>query len=628
MKLSHKFIGLGLILFLGVGIIMSLSLVHTQEVQKRLAELTLAEKLTVLAEEIVWLDEVLTQSTRNYIFTADPYWKKRYEKYGTRLDSHIIEAKKLSRDSFEKDLFKKQDKANNALVKAEVKIHQLVEEGNIKAAKEMITSKDYDHWKVIYSETISSFQSYSKKRLVDLNKKTSLEIESFIKKTLFSLFMISLFYFALSLRVFQSLYLSLLSLKRGVDKIKNGDFSYRVKLKTNDEIQQISDSFNHMATHIENLIKDVKNANKAKDIFLANMSHEIRTPLNGMIGVLEFLEDDNLTDAQKEKISTVKSSGELLLEVVSEILDYIKLGQEAIELERIDFDFKEFCIDSVNLMNARASEKNIKIELQGAEGILIKGDMVKLRKILNNLLSNAIKFTENGDIKVWFEAIDEGERYHITLNVKDSGIGIPAEAIKKIFEPFRQADISTTRHFGGTGLGLSISLKLAQIIGGELTCESTVGEGSCFRFKASFPKGKLVTIVQSNDMLPKDFPNMTVLLVEDNLINQKVISMMFKQLKIEFDLVQNGLEAIEKVEEKGSKFYNLILMDLQMPVMDGLEAMNKLKSIFGTELSPVVALTANTFDEDRKNCLDAGMMDFLPKPIKKQNLIRVLVKFS
>lgn len=628
MKLSHKFIGLGLILFLGVGIIMSLSLVHTQEVQKRLAELTLAEKLTVLAEEIVWLDEVLTQSTRNYIFTADPYWKKRYEKYGTRLDSHIIEAKKLSRDSFEKDLFKKQDKANNALVKAEVKIHQLVEEGNIKAAKEMITSKDYDHWKVIYSETISSFQSYSKKRLVDLNKKTSLEIESFIKKTLFSLFMISLFYFALSLRVFQSLYLSLLSLKRGVDKIKNGDFSYRVKLKTNDEIQQISDSFNHMATHIENLIKDVKNANKAKDIFLANMSHEIRTPLNGMIGVLEFLEDDNLTDAQKEKISTVKSSGELLLEVVSEILDYIKLGQEAIELERIDFDFKEFCIDSVNLMNARASEKNIKIELQGAEGILIKGDMVKLRKILNNLLSNAIKFTENGDIKVWFEAIDEGERYHITLNVKDSGIGIPAEAIKKIFEPFRQADISTTRHFGGTGLGLSISLKLAQIIGGELTCESTVGEGSCFRFKASFPKGKLVTIVQNNDMLPKDFPNMTVLLVEDNLINQKVISMMFKQLKIEFDLVQNGLEAIEKVEEKGSKFYNLILMDLQMPVMDGLEAMNKLKSIFGTELSPVVALTANTFDEDRKNCLDAGMMDFLPKPIKKQNLIRVLVKFS
>ncbi len=628
MKLSHKFIGLGLILFLGVGIIMSLSLVHTQEVQKRLAELTLAEKLTVLAEEIVWLDEVLTQSTRNYIFTADPYWKKRYEKYGTRLDSHIIEAKKLSRDSFEKDLFKKQDKANNALVKLEVKIHQLVEKGNIKAAKEMITSKDYDHWKVIYSETISSFQSYSKKRLVDLNKKTSLEIESFIKKTLFSLFMISLFYFALSLRVFQSLYLSLLSLKRGVDKIKNGDFSYRVKLKTNDEIQQISDSFNHMATHIENLIKDVKNANKAKDIFLANMSHEIRTPLNGMIGVLEFLEDDNLTDAQKEKISTVKSSGELLLEVVSEILDYIKLGQEAIELERIDFDFKEFCIDSVNLMNARASEKNIKIELQGAEGILIKGDMVKLRKILNNLLSNAIKFTENGDIKVWFEAIDEGERYHITLNVKDSGIGIPAEAIKKIFEPFRQADISTTRHFGGTGLGLSISLKLAQIIGGELTCESTVGEGSCFRFKASFPKGKLVTIVQNNDMLPKDFPNMTVLLVEDNLINQKVISMMFKQLKIEFDLVQNGLEAIEKVEEKGSKFYNLILMDLQMPVMDGLEAMNKLKSIFGTELSPVVALTANTFDEDRKNCLDAGMMDFLPKPIKKQNLIRVLVKFS
>lgn len=628
MKLSHKFIGLGLILFLGVGIIMSLSLVHTQEVQKRLAELTLAEKLTVLAEEIVWLDEVLTQSTRNYIFTADPYWKKRYEKYGTRLDSHIIEAKKLTRDSFEKDLFKKQDKANNALVKLEVKIHQLVEKGNIKAAKEMITSKDYDHWKVIYSETISSFQSYSKKRLVDLNKKTSLEIESFIKKTLFSLFMISLFYFALSLRVFQSLYLSLLSLKRGVDKIKNGDFSYRVKLKTNDEIQQISDSFNHMATHIENLIKDVKNANKAKDIFLANMSHEIRTPLNGMIGVLEFLEDDNLTDAQKEKISTVKSSGELLLEVVSEILDYIKLGQEAIELERIDFDFKEFCIDSVNLMNARASEKNIKIELQGAEGILIKGDMVKLRKILNNLLSNAIKFTENGDIKVWFEAIDEGERYHITLNVKDSGIGIPAEAIKKIFEPFRQADISTTRHFGGTGLGLSISLKLAQIIGGELTCESTVGEGSCFRFKASFPKGKLVTIVQNNDMLPKDFPNMTVLLVEDNLINQKVISMMFKQLKIEFDLVQNGLEAIEKVEEKGSKFYNLILMDLQMPVMDGLEAMNKLKSIFGTELSPVVALTANTFDEDRKNCLDAGMMDFLPKPIKKQNLIRVLVKFS
>ena len=628
MKLSHKFIGLGLILFLGVGIIMSLSLVHTQEVQKRLAELTLAEKLTVLAEEIVWLDEVLTQSTRNYIFTADPYWKKRYEKYGTRLDSHIIEAKKLTRDSFEKDLFKKQDKANNALVKLEVKIHQLVEKGNIKAAKEMITSKDYDHWKVIYSETISSFQSYSKKRVVDLNKKTSLEIESFIKKTLFSLFMISLFYFALSLRVFQSLYLSLLSLKRGVDKIKNGDFSYRVKLKTNDEIQQISDSFNHMATHIENLIKDVKNANKAKDIFLANMSHEIRTPLNGMIGVLEFLEDDNLTDAQKEKISTVKSSGELLLEVVSEILDYIKLGQEAIELERIDFDFKEFCIDSVNLMNARASEKNIKIELQGAEGILIKGDMVKLRKILNNLLSNAIKFTENGDIKVWFEAIDEGERYHITLNVKDSGIGIPAEAIKKIFEPFRQADISTTRHFGGTGLGLSISLKLAQIIGGELTCESTVGEGSCFRFKASFPKGKLVTIVQNNDMLPKDFPNMTVLLVEDNLINQKVISMMFKQLKIEFDLVQNGLEAIEKVEEKGSKFYNLILMDLQMPVMDGLEAMNKLKSIFGTELSPVVALTANTFDEDRKNCLDAGMMDFLPKPIKKQNLIRVLVKFS
>lgn len=197
MKLSHKFIGLGLILFLGVGIIMSLSLVHTQEVQKRLAELTLAEKLTVLAEEIVWLDEVLTQSTRNYIFTADPYWKKRYEKYGTRLDSHIIEAKKLTRDSFEKDLFKKQDKANNALVKLEVKIHQLVEKGNIKAAKEMITSKDYDHWKVIYSETISSFQSYSKKRLVDLNKKTSLEIESFIKKTLFSLFMISLFYFIL-----------------------------------------------------------------------------------------------------------------------------------------------------------------------------------------------------------------------------------------------------------------------------------------------------------------------------------------------------------------------------------------------------------------------------------------------
>lgn len=361
-----------------------------------------------------------------------------------------------------------------------------------------------------------------------------------------------------------------------------------------------------------------------KSQFLANMSHEIRTPLNAITGFIRILKQDE-TDATKlDYLQTVNESSNDLMSIIDDILDFSKLEQNQISIERIKLNPIVEINQSIELFKKNAEKKNLTIEVDYIDSIpeYITSDPLRIKQILNNLLSNAIKFSsKNSLVKVTVSYLEVNSL--LEISVIDNGIGIPNDRLNSIFDSFTQADNSSTRKYGGTGLGLSVSSRLVHLLGGTIHVESTLGVGSRFRFTVQAPsvveKNPLNTQVNQTLLSLKESEK-KVLIAEDNSVNQKLLAAILGKLDISFDIVENGLEAVEAFKNKR---YKLILMDENMPLMTGSEATQEIREMEKTDNLghiPIIAVTANAFESDRQRFLAAGMDEFIPKPVNFQKL--------
>lgn len=375
-----------------------------------------------------------------------------------------------------------------------------------------------------------------------------------------------------------------------------------------------------------------KAANEGKSVFLATMSHEIRTPMNGIIGMTELVLDTKLTTAQREDLMVVKNSAESLLTVLNDVLDFSKIEAGKLELEDIPFAIGDTVDDLMKLMRFRAQEKGLELTCSVSHEVpaLLSGDPGRLRQVLLNLVGNGIKFSSAGHVSVCVELESAGDdQVVLHFTVEDTGIGIPLAKRKIIFDPFTQAEDSTTRRFGGSGLGLAISYRLVKLMGGDIWVEEGPnGTGSVFHFTARFSVPEQVR----DETLPErcKLPgavSLNVLLAEDNPVNQLVAVRLLEREGHSVSLVRNGQEA---VEASAVKDYHVLLMDLEMPVMDGLEATRRIRAreaATGKHL-PIIAITANAMKADEERCLAAGMDAYISKPMNAAQLLRVLGPYT
>ncbi|MCS7273336.1 MAG: ATP-binding protein [Fimbriimonadales bacterium] len=366
---------------------------------------------------------------------------------------------------------------------------------------------------------------------------------------------------------------------------------------------------------------------QARTEFLANMSHEIRTPMNGVLGMLSLLKETPLTAEQRELLTTAEVSAKHLLEILDDILHFAKIEADQVELEQVPVDIAQLVSESCAMVAPQVQAKGLTLrhELPREVPLHVLGDPTRLRQILLNLLSNAVKFTHQGEIAVRVQVVNETEsQLTLRFEVQDTGIGIPLDRQAVIFEPFRQADGSTTRKYGGTGLGLAIVRRLVELMGGQVGVQSAEGVGSTFWFVVAFPKAEAsatATEVAVEEVL-QSIQGLRVLVAEDNPVNQKVIRRMLEQWKVLVQVASNGREAVERFQA-GS--YEVVLMDCQMPEMDGYEATRRIRMHerrYGLPRTPTIALTANALQGDREQCLQSGMDDYLTKPIEPSLLAR------
>jgi len=405
-----------------------------------------------------------------------------------------------------------------------------------------------------------------------------------------------------------------------------------------EQLEQVNERLSVVLEHAEQSAKDADIANKAKSDFLATMSHEIRTPLNGVIGFIEMLSDTKLDTEQKEYAQTVRSSGEALMALINDVLDFSKIESGHLFLEQREFNFLRMLQDLTSVFFGQAARKSLHLEIEIQDDVphYVLGDETRIRQILTNLLANAIKFTAEGEVRLVVEKYSgpnaEGIA-EIEFEIRDSGIGMNKEQLQSLFRPFSQGDSSTTRKFGGTGLGLAISKRLAEAMGGRIWAISKEDKGSSFftriqlklAEKKDEPKSASVAVGQNGDSPNKDGEQLKpgeahplrIAVAEDNSANQRVLMIMLKRLgwqDVSFSL--NGEELIEFLKTNP---VDLIFMDLQMPVMDGIEATTLIRAgEAGPESSKakIIALTANALQGDADHCLSVGMDAYMSKPIK------------
>ncbi len=397
--------------------------------------------------------------------------------------------------------------------------------------------------------------------------------------------------------------------------------------------QSITSAYEHIKLQSETLKRTSREALHLADVksqFLANMSHEIRTPMNGILGMVNLLKSTHMDDKQQDMLETIRSCGDNLLVVLNDILDYTKLDSDKLEIEEIDFSIREMIgeVESITRVNSIDKYLDVKVEIDESLPDFFCGDVVRIKQILYNFTNNAVKFTSEGSVSLIVKGIALSENeFDLKFCVNDTGIGISEKDIKKLFKDFSQVDASTTRKYGGTGLGLSISKKLANLMNGDISVESELGKGSSFIFNVKLKAGQEVKKTQNITLekkdVAKDFPH-EILVVEDNKVNQKLAKLLLNKLGYEVDIAENGKVAIEMMSLKK---YTLVFMDLQMPVMGGLEATKLLIKMYADKCPPIIAMTANAFREDRQQCEEVGMVDFISKPIDSKELLRVVTDY-
>lgn len=429
----------------------------------------------------------------------------------------------------------------------------------------------------------------------------------------------------------------------GAVLISKGILNTRVKVFSKDEIGVLAVSFNQMTDTLEQNIRELKvteeklthekkkaeASEKVKQLFLANMSHEIRTPMNAILGFARLLQDSTIDEEQRKYIDIILQSGDNLLVIINDILDFSKIEAGKVVFDVSPFHLQDNIASTIHLQSSKAIQKGITLTSAIDEKlpVIVMGDSVRLNQILLNLISNAIKFTEKGGVHVSVKMLkDNAREVLIDFKVKDTGIGIPAEKQEKIFESFEQATSGTVRKFGGTGLGLSIVKQLVELQGGQIKLVSKPGKGSEFSFRLTFLKDT------KENILARDFTAATqpvgdvskmgagkrILVVEDNPINSLLVLKVLKKHGYDTDVAENGKIALHKYS---TNFYDIILMDLQMPEMDGYEATIRIRQLASDKKNiPIIAMTAHTIKGEYEKCIEIGMNSFISKPFRPDDL--------
>ncbi len=399
---------------------------------------------------------------------------------------------------------------------------------------------------------------------------------------------------------------------------------------------------------LEHLVKELTAARQqaeaaaqTKSEFLANMSHEIRTPMTAILGYVDILREPGISEEEKrDAIETVQRNGQHLLAIINDILDISKIESGRMTIERLSISPRQLIDDIVGLMSPRATEKNLdfKSDFMGEIPLSIQTDPTRLRQILVNLIGNALKFTASGSVRVVTQLVPAAGQSRLRVDVIDSGIGMNDQQLRNLFQPFTQADMTMTRQYGGTGLGLAISQRLARMLGGEITISSELGRGSCFtvtidpgEITRAAPSPAPTTVTLST---PKPTPaasqplsSVRVLIVDDAPDNRRLLSFHINKAGGTFDTAENGEIAVQKIRAaRESQPFDVILMDMQMPVLDGYAATGVLRRE-GIQ-TPILALTAHAMVGDREKCLSAGCDDFLTKPIDRTQLLNTIIKYT
>ncbi len=400
--------------------------------------------------------------------------------------------------------------------------------------------------------------------------------------------------------------------------------------------EQLEDRIRHRTEELETAMHRALAASQAKSEFLANVSHELRTPMNGVLGMIDVVLDSRLSHEQRDHLETAQRCAYSLLAIVNDILDLSKIEAGKMALDKIPFEVRRLMDDCVKVQGRVADEKGVAVECVVDEQVpaQITGDPLRIRQIVSNLMSNAVKFTSRGRVGVLVSAQPSGPGIELRIRVEDTGEGIPVDKLPHIFEKFTQADGSISRKYGGTGLGLAITRKLAEMHGGGIEVQSTVGLGSAFEvwLMCEMPGATLERELPDRGMPAateeKIAGTVRVMVVEDNIVNQKVVAAILRKRGFETKIAQHGGEALDFLRVAPSAaYYSVVLMDVQMPVLDGLEATRSIRADERWVDLPIIAMTAHAMNGDRDRCLQAGMNAYVSKPVNAAHLVSTIERY-